>query len=76
MVLPYLCIASDLKYIVLKPRFADKDRPVISPSFAVDHVISGTERCDEFNLHSTGKAHCRNQNILGEYGKTLDSASL
>lgn len=81
MVLPYLFIVSDLKYLVLKPCFADKDRPVISSrhdncTFAVDQVISGTGRSDEFNLHSTGKAHCRNWNILGEYGKTLDSASL
>lgn len=81
MVLPYLFIVSGLKYVVLKPHFADKNRPVISPwhenfGFAVHQVISGTGRSDDHNPHSTGKAHCRNWNILGECGKTLDSASL
>lgn len=55
MVLPYHFIVSGLKYVVLKPHFADKDRLVISPwrenfGFAVDQVISETGRSDSHQI--------------------------
>lgn len=78
MVLPYLSLVSDLKSFVLQLCFSVRDRPTISPwdaswDFAVDQVFSGAGRP---NLHSIGKARCKNWNILGEYRKSLDSASL
>lgn len=77
MVLPYLPLVSDLKYVVLKLHFSARDGPTISPwNASWDFTISGAGRHEGFNLHSIGKAPCRNWNFLGEYRKCLDSASL